>query len=159
MRFPISVVSCCWKVIIWPRYFVLSSLVNISTLMSSISISFLMFELRLLRIFVFPGYMLSPTFPRAALEVTRHFFEDVALLKKQKKEYIVSKAHIREAVVIVVSQVNTHSPCLLPAWKVVFQCHLQKSVEEQARLRITLLGSFFDLEHVTFFVSHYSGFL
>ena len=63
MRFLISVVSCCWKVIIWPKYVVLSSLVNISTLLSSVSISFLMmFELWLLRIFVFPGCILSPTF-------------------------------------------------------------------------------------------------
>ena len=60
---------------------------------------------------------------------------------------------------IVVSEANTHSSLLLPAWKVVFQGHLQSSVEEQARQRIALLGPFFDLEHVTFFVSHYSTFL
>ena len=44
-----------------PNNVVLSSLVNISNLMSSISISFLMFELLLLRIVVSPGCILSPT--------------------------------------------------------------------------------------------------
>ena len=60
---------------------------------------------------------------------------------------------------MVVSWANTQSSLLLPAWKVVFQRHLQNSVEEQARQRITLLGPFFDLERVAFVVSHYSGFL
>ena len=40
---------------------------------------------------------------------------------------------------IVVSQANAHSPFILPAWKVVFQCDLQNNVEEQARQRITVL--------------------
>ena len=31
IRFLISVVSCCWKVIIWPKYCVLSPLVSITT--------------------------------------------------------------------------------------------------------------------------------
>ena len=38
IRFLISVVSRCWKVTIWPKYFVLSPFVSISTSMSSISI-------------------------------------------------------------------------------------------------------------------------
>ena len=54
IRFLISVVSCCWKVIIWPKYFALSPLANISTLN--------VISLWLLRIFVFPGWILSPTF-------------------------------------------------------------------------------------------------
>ena len=62
IRFLISVVSRCWKVIIWPKYFVLSPFVSFSTFMSSVSMSFLVSEPWLLRIFVFPGWILSPTF-------------------------------------------------------------------------------------------------
>ena len=59
IRFLISVVSCSWKVIIWPKYLALSPLVSISTFMLSTSISFVVSELWLLRIFVFPGWILS----------------------------------------------------------------------------------------------------
>ena len=41
----------------------LTSSVNTSSLLLSISISFVLFKLWLLRIFVFPGCTLSPTFP------------------------------------------------------------------------------------------------
>ena len=75
------------------------------------------------------------------LEVAQNFLE--LLLCGSKQEHIASNAHIREAVLIVVSWANTHSPFLLPAWKVVFQGHLEKNVEEQARQLITLLGPFF----------------
>ena len=59
----------------------------------------------------------------AVLEFAQHLLE--LLFCGRKQEDIVSKAHIREAIVVVVSQANTHSPFLLPAWKVVFQRHLQ----------------------------------
>ena len=64
--------------------------------MLSISISFLLFELRLLRIFVFPGCIVSPSF-----EVAHHFLE--LFFCGSKQEHVVSKAHIREAVVIAIS--------------------------------------------------------
>ena len=78
----ISVVSWCWNVIVWPRFFVLSTFDNISTLMLSSSVSFLLFELWLPRIC-------------AVLEVAQHFLE--LLFCGSKQGHIVSNAHIREA--------------------------------------------------------------
>ena len=120
---------CCGKVIAWPRYFVLSSLKSVSTLMLSISISFLLFQLWLLRIFVFPGCILGPTF--SVLCLKSHSIFEAALLRKQ----IVVHRHqisICEAVMVVVSWANTHSSFRLPTWNVFFQGCLQNSVEEQA---------------------------
>ena len=63
------------------------------------------------------------------------------------------------AVMVVVTQVNSHSSFRLPARSVSFQRFLQNPVEEQALQWVTLFGSFLDLEHVTFFVCQYCGFL
>ena len=71
------------------KYFVLSSLVNISTLMSSISISYLMFKLWLMRIFVFPEWIPSPTF--AVLRLNSHnmfwscSFEDAKIGERRQQ--------------------------------------------------------------------------
>ena len=54
----------------------------ISTLMSSISISFLMFELWLRRIFAFPGWIPSPTF--SVLRLNSHNIFGAVLLSVQK---------------------------------------------------------------------------
>ena len=82
-------------VTICPRYLVLSSLVNISTLMLSIYISTLLLELWLLRISVFPGCILNPTFSELCVEFTHHFLK--LLLCSCKQEHIVSKSQICEA--------------------------------------------------------------
>ena len=102
------------NVIVWPRYFVLSSFDKISTLMLSISISFLLFELWLLRIWMYFEFHLFC----AMLEVAQHFLE--LLSCRSKLEHIVSKAHIREAVVIVDSKTNTHSLCFCQRGKLSF---------------------------------------
>ena len=81
-------------------------------------------------------------------EVAQHFGE--LLFCRSKQEHVVSKVDIREAVVIVVSLANTLSPFSSEKVGSRLSMHLQKSVEEQARLRITLLGPFFALEHATF---------
>ena len=51
----LSVVSCCWKVIVCPRYFAHSCKSNTSTLILLIVTSCFLLELWLLRIFVFQG--------------------------------------------------------------------------------------------------------
>ena len=61
IRFLISTVSCCWNVMVCPRYFALSHADNISTYMLLISISFLLFGLWLLRIFVLSQWIFNPT--------------------------------------------------------------------------------------------------
>ena len=156
MRFLISVVSCCWKVIIWPRYVVHSSLVNISTLMSSISIlswcsSFGCW------VFVIPGCILSSTFSVPRLK-SHNIFWSCSFEEANKSTSSANLKFVRQFM-IVVSQAHTHSSFLLPTWNVFFQGFLQNNVEEQARQRVTVFGSFLDLEHVTFFVCQYCGFL
>ena len=96
IRCLISVVSCCWNIIIWPNCFVLSSLVNTSTLMLSISNSFVLFELRLIRIFVFSWMYLESHFFCAMFGVTHHFLK--LLFCSCKQEHFVSKSQICEAV-------------------------------------------------------------
>ena len=54
-------------------------------------------------------------------------------LCRSKQEHVVSKSQIREAVVIAVFEAKMPIPFSLPAWKVIFQGHLQNSVEEQTR--------------------------
>ena len=95
IRCLISVASCCWNILIWPNCFVLSSLVNTSTLMLSISISFVLFELRLIRIFVFSWMYLESHFFCAMFGVTHHFLK--RLLCSCKQEHLVSKSQICEA--------------------------------------------------------------
>ena len=125
--------------------------------MLSISISVLLFALWLLRILIFPGMYLESHFFCPVFDVAQHFLKP--LLCRSKQEHIVSKAQIREAIVIAISWAKCHSFFHLPAWKVVFQGHLQDRVEEQAGWRVDLLGRlFFDLEHVTLLVRHYSSF-
>ena len=107
IRFLISVVSCCRNVIIWPKYFVLSPLVRISILMSSTCISFFVSELRqlwLLRIFVFSGWILRPS---SFLEVAQHFLKQ--FFRGCEQKHVVGKPQVREAVVVVVAQVDSHS--------------------------------------------------
>ena len=124
--------------------------------MSSISISILLFELWLLRIFVFLGWILTPTV--FVLRLNSHNIFWSCSFEDSQKEHVVSKSHVCEAVVIFVAQVNSHSS-FLPARNVFFQCFLQNRVEEEARQRVTLFGSLFDLKHVAFFVCQYCGFL
>ena len=46
--------------------------------------------------------------------------------------HVVSKSHVCEAVMIVVTKVNCQSSFLLPARNVFFQSFLQNCVEEQS---------------------------
>ena len=65
-----------------------------------------------------------------------------------KKEHVVSKSHVCEAIMIAVAQTYSHSFFLLPTWNVYFQCFLLNRVEEQAWQWVTMFGSFLDLKHV-----------
>ena len=111
IRFQISVVSCCWKMIIYPKYVALSSLVDISTMMSSISISFPMFELWLLRIFVFPGRIISSTFSELRLK-SHSIFWSCSFEEANKRTTSANLMFVK--VMIVDTQAYTHSSFPLP---------------------------------------------
>ena len=64
------------------------------------------------------------------LEFAQHFLK--LFFGGCKQEHIVCKSQVCEAVMVVVTQVDSHTFFLLPTWKVVFQCFLQNRVEEQA---------------------------
>ena len=49
-----------------------------------------------------------------------------------KQEHVVGKPQVREAVMVVVTQVDSHTFFLLPARNVVFQCFLKNYVEKHA---------------------------
>ena len=102
-----------------------------STLILSISISFLLFELWLLRIFVFPGWILSPTFSVQCLK-SHYIFWSCSFVEANKSTPSAKRKFMRQSW----SPSPKQMPIpffLLPAWKVIFQGHLQNSVEEQAR--------------------------
>ena len=87
--------------------------------MSSICISFFVSELRLLwllRIFVFSGCILHffSTFLEVAQHVLKLFFGGRTKARRRRTS-------VREAVVVVVAQVDSHSFFLLPALGDVFQ--------------------------------------
>ena len=127
--------------------------------MSSISISFLMFELWLLRIFVFPGWILGPTFSVLRLKIALHFWE--LFLCKVANRSIVSKSHVWYAVVIVVAQVNSHSFFfILPEWNASSSnTFCRTELKSKLDSGSALFCSFLDLKRVTFFVCHHCGFL
>ena len=77
-------------------------------------------ELRLLwllRLFVSSGWILRPTFP--VLGIAQNFLKLFFGCCEQK--HVVGKPQVREAVVVVVAEVDSHSFFLLPALDVVFQ--------------------------------------
>ena len=56
------------------------------------------------------------------LEFAQHFLK--LFFGGCKQEHVVRKSHVCEAVMVVVTQVNSHTLFLLPARNVVFQCFL-----------------------------------
>ena len=115
IRFLISVVSCCWKVIIRPKYFVFSPLVSITTLTN-------------LNVFAGVRALVAENFRLSWVDPESHF--SVLLLNSRtilwscsfrgcRREHVVSKSHVREAVMIVVTQVDSHTFFLLPTWNVI----------------------------------------
>ena len=123
--------------------------------MSSTSSSFFVSELRLLwllRIFVLSGWILRPTFSVLFLN-SHNIFRSCSL--DVANSSTSSTNQVREAVVIMVAQVYTHSFFLVPSLNFVLQRVLKDCVNQQARQWITLLCSFTDIENVALFVCLY----
>ena len=98
--------------------FVLPTVVNISTLMWSISISFPLLVLWLLGVFVFASFFFFEShFFCAAFEVAQFFLK--LHLCRSKQEHVVRQSQIREAIMVFVTKANTHSSLLLPVREVV----------------------------------------
>ena len=72
-----------------------------------------------------------------------------------EQHHVVGKSQIREAVPILVAQVKKHSFFLLPFLYFVLQWVLKHRVEQQAGHRISLLGTFLDVENFSLFVCLY----
>ena len=76
-----------------------------------------------------PRWILSPTFS-VLLMNSHNIFWRCSLEDTNKSTS--SANHVCESVMVVFTQVDSHTFFLLPTWNVVFQCFLQNRVEEQA---------------------------
>ena len=105
----ISRVSCWWKEIRWPKYFILSLFANISMLISPILISFCVGVHVALIAENFRLLWVNPEshFLCCIFEFTHHvpylFFGGC------EQHHVVSKSQVRQAVSFLVAQVNSHS--------------------------------------------------
>ena len=112
-----------------------------------------------LRIFVFPGCIFESHLFCAVLEVAQHFLKLLFLRKQIRVHRQQISCLVRQSWSLYPKQIPIHL-CFCLRGRSSFKDHLQNSVEEQARhTEVTLLGPFFDLEHVAFFASHHNGFL
>ena len=111
-EFWISVVSCCWKVIIRPHILYFFSCWY-STLMSYFSDV----QALVAKIFVFPGWILSPTFSVLRLKSQKPL-RSCSLEDANRSTYVVSKYHVCEAIMVPVDHVEKQalqrSACLVP---------------------------------------------
>ena len=90
--------------------------------MSSTCISFFVSELRLLwmlRIVVFFWVDQETHFFSTFLEVAQHFLK--LFFGSCEQKHVIGKPHVRESVMVVVAQVDSHSFSLLPALDAFFQ--------------------------------------
>ena len=92
---------------IWPKYFVLSPLVSITTFMLSTSISFLVFRVLVAKNFRLSWMNPESHFFSTPLEFAQPFLK--LFFGRRKQEHIVSKSHVCEAVMVVVTQINSHT--------------------------------------------------
>ena len=99
--------------------------------------------------FVLSGWIFNPAL-RTLLEVANHFLE--LHQRSGEQEHVVSTTQVCEAVTLRITQTYAHAFRFLPAFHIIFQCHVEHRIEEQAGQRITLFRSPLDLEHVAFFV-------
>ena len=117
----ISRVSCWWKEILWPKYFMLSLFANISMLISPILIYLFCVGVHVALIAEnFRLVWVNPEshFLGCIFEFTHHvpylFFGGC------EQHHVVSKSQVRQAVSFLVAQVNSHSFFLLPSLYYVF---------------------------------------
>ena len=138
----ISNVSCWWNETLWPKYFTLSFYVNISMLNSPTLMSFCvrihgaLIAENLLLVWVDPESHFLGCFLEFIHHVPQLFFGGC------EQHHVVGKSQVREAVSVLVAQVNSHSFFLLPSLYFVLLWVLKYHVELQAGHQISLLGSF-----------------
>ena len=123
--------------------------------MLSIVTSILLFDPWLLRIFVFSGWIFSPTL--SVLFLKSHMIL-LSCSRDVENQHVVREPHVREAVSLQITQTDPHA-FLAPSCQVVFQCSLQNRVEQQGTQRITLLCASLYLEHIGLFVCQDCRFL
>ena len=108
--------------------------------MSSNSISFLMFELWLQRIFVFPGCILSPTF--SALRLKSHnIFWSCSFGDEKRSTSSANLMFVKQSRSLVITQAYAHSSFLLPARNVFFQCFLHSKLDRGSPCLVPFLIS------------------
>ena len=108
--------------IVWPKYLTLSPLVSISIILSSTSISF--FCVRASAALVAENFRLFWVDPEThffsnSLEFAQNLMK--LFFRGCEQKHVVGKPQVREAVMVVVTQVDSHSFFLLQALDVVFQ--------------------------------------